>query len=351
MRVKFESLSAPAITGARVQGRRPASRLLVISTLVILPLLAVGGLRPATGAGELSRLPGNTARMVPAVSSAATPVAEAVKDPALSGAADPTPGVVPAVSDAVNPVAGTVPAVATTPMVGAGLAPATLRSALRGIAGLSPRALTMALDAVTVARSRGVAGRGNLLTLIDYSLPSTTPRLWVLDLARGKVLFHELVAHGAGSGDNYATRFSNALDSRQTSLGLFLTGGTYEGGNGYSLKLNGLDRGVNDLAAVRKIVMHGAWYVSADHVQHFGRLGRSWGCPALPVAIAHSVIDVIKDGTFVFSYAGGSALRMAQASSRSARAVPGAKAALTAAATATATTAITAATAIAAGTH
>ena len=196
---------------------------------------------------------------------------------------------------------------------------------MREVAGMSPRALAMALDAVACARSRGVAGRGDLLTLIDYSLPSTAPRLWVLDLARGKVLFHELVAHGAGSGDNYATRFSNAPDSRQTSLGLFLTGGTYEGGNGYSLKLNGLDPGVNDRAEERRIVMHGAWYVSPDHVQHFGRLGRSWGCPALPAAIAHSVIDVIKDGTFLFSYAGGSALQTVQAALRSACAAPPAR--------------------------
>lgn len=350
MRVKHESLSAPAVVGVCVVGRGPASRRLLISTLVILPLLAVAGLRPAAGAGGPSRLPGNSAGTVPGASSAATRVAKTVMEPTLSGTAISTPGLLPAVSDAATSVAGTVPAVsgaATTPAVGAGMAPAALLPALRGIAGLSPRALTMALDAVASARSRGVAGRGDLLTLIDYSLPSTTPRLWVLDLARGKVLFHELVAHGAGSGDNYATRFSNALDSRQTSLGLFLTGGTYEGGKGYSLNLHGLDRGVNDLAAERRIVMHGAWYVSADHVQHFGRLGRSWGCPALPVAIAHSVIDVIKGGSFVFSYAGGAAFQTAQASSRSTRSVPGVRAALTA----TATTAITAATAIAAGTH
>ena len=211
--------------------------------------------------------------------------------------------------------------------------PAALPAAFGDLAGLSPRALAAALDAVAGARSRGVAGRDDLLTLIDYSLPSTAPRLWVLDLARGKVLFHELVAHGAGSGDNYATRFSNAPDSRQTSLGLFLTGGTYEGGNGYSLKLNGLDRGVNDLAEERRIVMHGAWYVSADHARSFGRLGRSWGCPALPVTSAHAVIDVIKNGTFLFSYAGGPAVQTVQAAVRSVRAAPAARAGSSAPAT------------------
>jgi len=125
----------------------------------------------------------------------------------------------------------------------------------------------------------------------------------VLDLAHGEVLFHELVAHGAGSGDNYATRFSNTVDSRQTSLGLFRTAGTYEGGNGYSLKLQGLEPGFNDRAEQRNIVMHGAWYVSAEHARQHGRLGRSWGCPALPLEDARPVIDKIKGGTFVFSYA------------------------------------------------
>jgi hypothetical protein len=125
----------------------------------------------------------------------------------------------------------------------------------------------------------------------------------VLDLERGKVLFHELVAHGAGSGDKLATHFSNVNDSRATSLGLFLTGDTYEGGNGYSLKLKGLDPGVNDLAESRKIVIHGAWYVSDEHSRQFGMIGRSWGCPAIPLQDAQPVIDAIKGGSFVYSYA------------------------------------------------
>jgi hypothetical protein len=171
-----------------------------------------------------------------------------------------------------------------------------------GVPGLSPRVLTLALDAVSAAHARGVSGRDDLLTVIDYSLPSTQPRLWVLDLAHGKVLYHELVAHGSGSGENYATHFSNVDESRQTSLGLFLTGGTYEGGNGYSLKLRGLDKGFNDRAEDRHIVMHGAWYVSPEQIRSQGRLGRSWGCPALSQTIAPEVIDTIKGGSFVFSY-------------------------------------------------
>lgn len=175
-------------------------------------------------------------------------------------------------------------------------------AAFRDVHGLSPQALAAALDAISCARSRGVSERSGLLTLIDYSLPSTQPRLWVLDLERGRVLFHELVAHGAESGDNYAVRFSNNEGSRQTSLGLFLTGSTYEGGNGYSLRLRGLDPGLNDRAEERAIVMHGAWYVSADQIRRFGRLGRSWGCPALAKSIAPRVIDRIKNGTFLFAW-------------------------------------------------
>jgi hypothetical protein len=174
----------------------------------------------------------------------------------------------------------------------------------KDVEGLSPKVLAMALDAMACAKSKGVSGNGDLLTVIDYSLPSTERRLWVLDLKHGEVLFHELVAHGRGSGDNYATRFSNLNDSHQTSLGLFKTGGTYTGGNGYSLVLKGLDAGVNDLAETRHIVMHGAWYVSPEQVRQQGRLGRSWGCPALSQEMAPRVIDTIKGGTFVFSYAG-----------------------------------------------
>jgi hypothetical protein len=168
--------------------------------------------------------------------------------------------------------------------------------------GLSPKVLSRALDAVASARASGFSGRDDLLTVIDYSLPSTKPRLWVLDLANGKVLFRELVAHGQGSGDNYATRFSNQPDSHQSSLGLFLTADTYIGGNGYSLKLRGLESGVNDLAESRYIVMHGAWYVSPEHARTHGRIGRSWGCPALPKETAGPVIDTIKGGSFLFVY-------------------------------------------------
>ncbi|HSS76625.1 MAG TPA: murein L,D-transpeptidase catalytic domain family protein [Thermoanaerobaculia bacterium] len=209
---------------------------------------------------------------------------------------------------------------ATAAVAATSVEPAVLS---QGTEGLSPRVLAMALDAVSSARDRGISGKGDLLTVIDYSLPSTEPRLWVLDLARGKVLFHELVAHGAGSGEKIATRFSNVNESRATSLGLFLTGETYDGGKGYSLKLKGLDDGINDRAEARHIVMHGAWYVSADHARQYGMLGRSWGCPALPQADAKPVIDTIKGGSFVFAYSAAAqpVLRasLASGSTRSAR--------------------------------
>lgn len=245
----------------------------------------------------------------------------------------------PRLSEVSRAEAGPVPAVLATSAPSGLTVPVTVTTAaaFQGAQGLSPQVLSKALDAVACARSRGISGRDDVLTVIDYSRSSIQPRLWVLDLAHGKVLFQELVAHGAGSGDVYATRFSNTMDSRQTSLGLFLTGGTYEGGNGYSLKLRGLDSGVNDRAEERSIVMHGAWYVSADHARQFGRLGRSWGCPALSQEIAPRVIDTIKGGSFVFSYAADKGwLQASTASSRSAQTCGGA-----AAPTATALAAVT----------
>ena len=141
-----------------------------------------------------------------------------------------------------------------------------------------------------------------MLTVIDYTRPSTDRRLWVLDLAAGKVLRHELVAHGRGSGDNIARSFSNKDGSHQTSLGLFVTDATYQGQHGYSLRLRGLDAGINDNAFTRAIVIHGAAYVSETVAKQLGRLGRSWGCPALSVNVAKPIIDLIKGGTVVYAH-------------------------------------------------
>lgn len=139
-----------------------------------------------------------------------------------------------------------------------------------------------------------------ILAVIDYSLPSTAERLWVFDRSEPKLLYRLLVAHGVGTGENRARMFSNRNGSRQSSLGLFRTAETYQGRNGYSLRLDGLDPGVNDLARERTIVIHGAPYVSPEFAADHGRLGRSWGCPALEQRVAASVIDTIKGGAALF---------------------------------------------------
>ena len=160
----------------------------------------------------------------------------------------------------------------------------------------------MAFGAASCAVRAGAVSNPETLTVIDYSKPSTEKRLFVYDLRSHDLLYSELVAHGQGSGENFATHFSNDPNTHATSLGLFVTEDTYIGKNGYSLRLNGLDRGFNDRALERAIVMHGAPYVNPDTVNSLGRLGRSWGCPALRPAIAKQVIDHVKGGSLVFAY-------------------------------------------------
>ena len=168
--------------------------------------------------------------------------------------------------------------------------------------GLNRDVLDLALKAVACGVASGDLPTPPTLTVIDYSLPSTTPRLWVFDMHTGKMLFHELVAHGRNTGDNIAVRFSDAMDSRESSLGLFRTADTYVGHNGYSLRLDGLEPGFNGNARDRAIVMHGAAYVNPDVAKSNGRLGRSWGCPALSEAVARRVIDTVRGGGVIFSY-------------------------------------------------
>ena len=160
----------------------------------------------------------------------------------------------------------------------------------------------LALGAASCAVKSGAVGTPRTLTVIDYSRPSTAKRLWVYDLATHELVYEERVAHGQGSGVNFATAFSNEDESHQTSLGLFVTDTTYVGRNGYSLRLDGLDRGVNDRARDRAIVMHGAPYVSDAFVKANGRLGRSWGCPAVSDLVARELIDRVKGGGLVFAY-------------------------------------------------
>jgi L,D-transpeptidase-like protein len=161
--------------------------------------------------------------------------------------------------------------------------------------------LDLALKAYDCARSAGLVG-GDALTIIDYTLPSTARRLWVIDVPGRRVLFNELVAHGVASGDNYAAAFSNEPGSRQSSLGLFRTEDTYDGQHGESLRLSGLEPGINDRAMERAIVIHGAPYVSPTFIAARGELGRSWGCPALEHGVERRVIERIKGGTALFAY-------------------------------------------------
>jgi len=171
-----------------------------------------------------------------------------------------------------------------------------------GIGNIETDVFEMALNAASCAVQSGAVNAPETLTVIDYSKPSSERRLWVFDLKAKELVYEELVAHGQGSGANMATQFSNEDESHQTSLGLFVTRDTYVGKNGYSLRLDGLDRGVNDRARDRAIVMHGAPYVSEQFVKANGRLGRSWGCPAISAAVAKQMIDRVKGGGLVFAY-------------------------------------------------
>lgn len=300
MMVKHPSSPAAALTVTKLDR---GSRLRATGRELRLPLILLTLI--AASSRFLAVPTANAASVPPAPPAVTAPAPEAAAPAPETAVTTPAPEAVPAPESEA--------AAAPEPAILA-----------QGADGLSPQVLAAALDAVAQARAHGISGRSDLLTIIDYTLPSTEPRLWVLDLAHGKVLYHELVAHGSGSGDNYATRFSNVNDSRQTSLGLFLTAGTYEGGNGYSLKLQGLDRGLNDRAEERHIVMHGAWYVSPEQARSLGRIGRSWGCPALSTAVARPVIDTIKGGSFIFSYAGNAAGAGVQKASSSLNSRPGA---------------------------
>ena len=167
---------------------------------------------------------------------------------------------------------------------------------------VNPRVLNLALEARDCAAKHLSESLSPRLAVIDYSLPSTERRLWIFDIEARKLLFAEYVAHGQGTGENFARDFSNRDGSHQTSLGLFRTAGTYNGKNGYSLKMEGLEPGTNDAAMARAIVMHGAPYVNPAAAKVQGRLGRSWGCPAVRPEVAGAVIDSLKNGQMIFAY-------------------------------------------------
>jgi len=172
---------------------------------------------------------------------------------------------------------------------------------------ITPSVINEAVSAMNCARKNGVGINASRVAIIDYTIPSRLPRLWVLDLKQQKLLFEEHVAHGQGSGHDIPNAFSDREGSHQTSLGLFLTDTTYQGGNGYSLRLHGLSKGFNESAMRRLIVMHGAPYVNPLAAMAMGRLGRSWGCPAVRREVAKPMIDTLKQGQFIYSHGPGTA--------------------------------------------
>ncbi|MEO5600191.1 MAG: murein L,D-transpeptidase catalytic domain family protein [Cyclobacteriaceae bacterium] len=150
--------------------------------------------------------------------------------------------------------------------------------------------------------NEGALSDKNIITIIDFSKPSTEKRFYTVDLEQFKVKYHAYVAHGINTGDNMATVFSNRPNSNQSSMGFYVTGETYVGSKGYSLRLDGKDKAYNDKIRSRAVVIHEADYVSENWIQRYGRLGRSQGCPALPKEISRDVIDTIKDNTAIFAY-------------------------------------------------
>ncbi|CAN5620887.1 murein L,D-transpeptidase catalytic domain family protein [soil metagenome] len=168
---------------------------------------------------------------------------------------------------------------------------------------LDRKVLALALQARACALADAGQNASTRLAVIDYTRPSTQKRMWVFDLTRGRLLYAEHVAHGRGSGDDMATAFSNVEGSHQSSLGLFQAAETYNGENGYSLRLDGLEPGINDRARERLLVIHGADYVDPAQALRQGRLGRSFGCPAVRRAVARGLIDSLSQGQLVFAYA------------------------------------------------
>ncbi len=168
--------------------------------------------------------------------------------------------------------------------------------------GLSEQAFEYAMKGFDLLVKAGKVTNDTIISIVDFSQPSSKKRLFVIDLASNQVVFNTYVAHGMNSGTDYARSFSNTPGSDQSSPGFYETLNSYVGHNGYSLQLQGLESGINDNAKHRAIVVHGAPYVSEGFIQARGYIGRSWGCPAVPVNLCRPIIDKIKDGTCLFIY-------------------------------------------------
>lgn len=168
--------------------------------------------------------------------------------------------------------------------------------------GLPLNTFALAMKGFSKLRNQNLINADSIITIIDFEKSSSQKRLYVVDLKTKSVLFQTLVAHGKNSGKEYARSFSNEESSYKSSLGFYITRNTYEGSNGYSLRLEGTENGINNKALERAIVMHGAGYASESTIYQLGFLGRSWGCPALPESLNKPIINKIKDGNMLFIY-------------------------------------------------
>jgi hypothetical protein len=209
----------------------------------------------------------------------------------------------PLVAAATEPV---TPSPASMPAPGPAPRPVAMPSAYDSLhldlQGLNREAYEYAMKGFAKLEEEGKIHNEQIISIVDFSQPSTQKRLYIIDLKEYKVLFNTLVAHGRNTGREWATDFSNQMSSLKSSPGFYVTGHTYNGDNGYSLKLEGQEPGINDNAFNRAIVMHGAAYVNEAMARTQGYIGRSWGCPAVPDYLAHSIINTVKDGSCLFIY-------------------------------------------------
>jgi hypothetical protein len=168
--------------------------------------------------------------------------------------------------------------------------------------GLSKEAFNYAMKGHDYLAANGKLQNQDILSIVDFSLPSSQKRLFIVDLKNNKLLFHTYVSHGRGSGAEMANEFSNVAESNKSSLGFYVTGDTYMGKHGLSMRLLGQDKGFNDNAHDRSIVMHSASYVSEATIKAMGFCGRSEGCPAVPEELSKPIIETVKNGTCLFLY-------------------------------------------------
>lgn len=215
---------------------------------------------------------------------------------------------IPDISTAKKSVTKPVAAVNETPVAAHGswylMAAASYERLNLGQLGLSHEAFNLAIEGMERLQQAGRIANDRIISIVDFSLPSSQKRLFIIDLEVQRILFRTYVAHGQRSGTVYAKLFSNKPESHQSSPGFYLTAGTYNGGNGYSMQLIGLDKGINDKAFQRAIVMHGAPYVHEGLVKSQGYIGRSHGCPAVSEKLNKPIIETIKNGTVLFIYPG-----------------------------------------------